>query len=292
MEFGSPHGKEKSKSSSRGLVIGPDDNSGEFLHILDSCERNTSEGDNINDVEEGIEDLKLNETKPGQKDLCKSNTFPSAGKVLLSAGSDEDGDEEPETALQQMFSNEPMHSPCRSISLPTPLKLVSAMKGSREKLGAAPMKLTVKWAPDVYDPPPTIVSHTVNRSKKQQKLKKEGRNSKQKSGKKWQKGNSSRGSSGSKNKQYRKMQVVLRRVTIHWMLMIGLNSPMTSMTLMLVARTPIVAVASSNNHLPICITRSQRHYELNLPFIICMPFFATYINKYLKFLCMRRFSTI
>ncbi|KAI9153270.1 hypothetical protein LWI28_008624 [Acer negundo] len=201
MEFGSPCGKEKSKSSSRGLVIGLDDNSGEFLHIQDSFERNTSEGDNINDVEEGIEDLKLNETKPGQKGLCKSNTFPSAGKVLLSAGSDEDGDEEPDTALQQMFSNEPMHSPHRSISLPTPLKLVSAMKGSREKLGAAPMKLTVKWAPDVYDPPPTIVSHTVNRSKKQQKLKKEGRNSKQKSGKKWQKGNSSR---GSKNKQYRK----------------------------------------------------------------------------------------
>ncbi|KAK2657892.1 hypothetical protein Ddye_010944 [Dipteronia dyeriana] len=203
MEFGSPRGKEKSKSSSRGLVIGLDDNSGEFLHIQDSCERNTSEGNNINDVAEGIEDLKLNETKPGQKGLCKSNTFPSTGKVLPSAGSDEDVDEEPETVLQQMFSDEPMHSPYLSISLPTPLKLVSAMKGSREKLGAAPRKLTVKWAPDVYDPPPTIVSHTVNRSKKQQKLKKE-RNNKQKNGKKWQKGNSSRGSSGSKNKQYRK----------------------------------------------------------------------------------------
>ncbi|KAL5807140.1 hypothetical protein ACOSQ4_029873 [Xanthoceras sorbifolium] len=172
--------------------------------LVDSCERNTSDSDDMNDVEEGIENLKLNDNKPGQKGLYKSNTFPSPGKVLPSAGSDEDRDEEHESALQQMFSDEPLHSSYRSISLPTPLKLVSAMKGSREKQGAAPRNLTVKWAPDVYDPPPTIISHTVNRSKKQQKLKKDGRNSKQKNGKKWQKGNSSRGSSGSKNKQLRK----------------------------------------------------------------------------------------
>ncbi|KAK2647332.1 hypothetical protein Ddye_014821 [Dipteronia dyeriana] len=88
--------------------------------------------------------------------------------VLPSAGTDEDEDEEPETALQQMFPDEPVHSPYRSIYLPTLLKLVSAMKGSCEKLGAASWKLTVKWVPDLYDPPPTIVSHTVNRSNKQQ----------------------------------------------------------------------------------------------------------------------------
>lgn len=80
----------------------------------------------------------------------------------------------------------------------TPLKLVSAMKGSRERQGASPRKLSVKWAPDVYDPPPTIVSHTVNRSKKQQKSR-EGRNYKQKKGKKGRKGNSSH--SGSKDRK-------------------------------------------------------------------------------------------
>ncbi|KAG1338241.1 hypothetical protein COCNU_04G005470 [Cocos nucifera] len=36
------------------------------------------------------------------------------------------------------------------------------MKGSRKQQGLLPkMKLSVKWAPDVYDPPPTSESHTV-----------------------------------------------------------------------------------------------------------------------------------
>ena len=75
---------------------------------------------------------------------------------------------------------------------------MSALKGSREKQGLSPKKLTVTWAPDVYDPPPTSVLHTV-RSKKQQKSKKN--NDKKKNGKKGQKGNNSRGS-GKDNKQF------------------------------------------------------------------------------------------
>lgn len=44
----------------------------------------------------------------------------------------------------------------------TARKPVSAMKGSREKRGVTPpQKLTVKWAPDVYDPVPSSISHTV-----------------------------------------------------------------------------------------------------------------------------------
>lgn len=82
------------------------------------------------------------------------------------------------------------------------MKLVSAMKGSREREGGPPRKLTVKWAPDVYDPPPTIVSHTVNRSRKQQRFKKDERK-KQRSGKKGQRGNSSHGG-GKDKKQLRK----------------------------------------------------------------------------------------
>ena len=80
---------------------------------------------------------------------------------------------------------------------------MSALKGSREKQGLSPKKLTVTWAPDVYDPPPTSVLHTV-RGKKQQKSKKN--NDKKKNGKKGQKGNnSSRGSGGGKdNKQFRR----------------------------------------------------------------------------------------
>lgn len=128
MEFDSPGGKEKSKSTSRGLVIGLDNNIGEFLHIQESCVRNTSDSNDINDVEEGIEALKLNETKGGQKNLCKSNTFPSTGKVLPSASPDEDGDEELETALQKMFSDEPVHSPHRSLSLPVSFSIIDGVQ--------------------------------------------------------------------------------------------------------------------------------------------------------------------
>ena len=64
------------------------------------------------------------------------------------------------------------------------------------------MKLTVKWAPDVYDPVPTLVSHTV-RNKKQPKSRK--KKSEKKNGKKGQKGNSSRGGSSKDKKQFRKL---------------------------------------------------------------------------------------
>ncbi|KAI9085808.1 hypothetical protein K1719_032222 [Acacia pycnantha] len=50
----------------------------------------------------------------------------------------------------------------------TLLKPVSAMKGSREKQGGSRSKLTVKWAPDVYDPVPTSNSLSV-KSKRQYK---------------------------------------------------------------------------------------------------------------------------
>jgi hypothetical protein len=81
------------------------------------------------------------------------------------------------------------------------LKLVSAIKGSREKQGVLREKLTVKWAPDVYDPRPTSVSHSV-KSKSSQKSK--NKKNERKNGKKGQKGNSSQRSSGKDKKQYRK----------------------------------------------------------------------------------------
>lgn len=79
-----------------------------------------------------------------------------------------------------------------------PLKLLSAMKGSREKEGLSAGKLTVKWAPDVYDPPVTLMSHTVKGNKQQK-----SRNKKnwKRDGKKGQRSNASR---GKDKKQYRK----------------------------------------------------------------------------------------
>ncbi|XWS43694.1 hypothetical protein CRYUN_Cryun16bG0125400 [Craigia yunnanensis] len=162
--------------------------------ILRAC-LNESDGDDTSDVEELLEQGHL--SKPPQKWIGKCASLPSS----LSPPEDDD---EIETALRRIFSEDSVQSPySRSISLPTPLKLVSALKGSRENQGSSLKKLTVTWAPDVYDPPPMSVLHTV-RSKKQQKSKKN--NDKKKNGKKGQKGNnSSRSSGGGKdNKQFRR----------------------------------------------------------------------------------------
>jgi len=75
----------------------------------------------------------------------------------------------------------------------TPLKLVSAIKGRREKQGSLPRKLTVTWAPDVYDPIPTSVSHLPNPNKGQSH--KSG-NNKNGNNKQKNNGKSSRGSNG------------------------------------------------------------------------------------------------
>lgn len=93
--------------------------------------------------------------------LGKSATFPSSGRAPLSVMSVDGKREGPDA---DMHSQSSCGSPylTRSISTPTPTKLVSAMKGAREKQGTPrPMKLNVSWAPDVYDPPTTSLSHTV-----------------------------------------------------------------------------------------------------------------------------------
>lgn len=86
------------------------------------------------------------------------------------------------------------------------LKLISAMKGSRQKNG---MALTtenrhIKWAPDVYDPPVTSVCHSVNssyhyqRRSKSRKEKNKEKNKKEKSKqKKKQKTKSKKGQQNS-----------------------------------------------------------------------------------------------
>jgi len=90
-----------------------------------------------------------------------------------------------------------------SVPLPTCGKIVSAMKGSREKEGISPRKLSVSWAPDVYDPPPTSLSHCP----KKKILTRQQIKSNKKHGKGKQKGkNAHGGGSGPKEKKhYRKV---------------------------------------------------------------------------------------
>ncbi|XP_019052816.1 PREDICTED: uncharacterized protein LOC104594601 [Nelumbo nucifera] len=127
-----------------------------------------------------------------QKGLTRFATFPCSG--MTCAASMNGREEIP--AQSSTLSGNPTCT--RSISLPTPLKLVSAMKGSREKQGMPLKKLNVTWAPDVYDPPATSLSHTV-KSHNQHRSRGNKKNGKHK-----HKSKSSRGS-GSDKKQSRKV---------------------------------------------------------------------------------------
>lgn len=71
-------------------------------------------------------------------------------------------------------------------------KLVSAIKGGRAQNGTSPTtELHVKWAPEVYDPPATSMSHTVKKNHHQRSKAKKKDCHKNKHSK----GKSSRGSS-------------------------------------------------------------------------------------------------
>ncbi|KAK2418011.1 hypothetical protein QL285_040246 [Trifolium repens] len=143
-------------------------------------------------------DIKQKESKPKTTCLKKSATFPIPHVMLPSSSSDEDADS---SATGSPSEHSAHQTYSRSISLPAPSELKSAMKGSRDKNGEPHIKLTVKWAADVYDPIPTLVSHTV-KNNKQQKSRKKKKNEK-KNVKKGNKENSPRGGRGKGKKQSR-----------------------------------------------------------------------------------------
>ncbi|KAL4188942.1 hypothetical protein AMTRI_Chr08g162930 [Amborella trichopoda] len=129
-----------------------------------------------------------------RKGLNKCATFPCSQMLLLSPiqVNKKDGMQGPSHPGETSLSYS-----ARSSSLPTDFKLVSAMKGGREQQGISPKpKLAVKWAPDVYEPTPTSLSHTV-RNHQRAKPKKKDHN-KNKHGK----GKSSRGSGSDKKQHY------------------------------------------------------------------------------------------
>ncbi|KAI4349275.1 hypothetical protein L6164_009884 [Bauhinia variegata] len=183
----------------------------ESLHIQDvqksEDSEHASDGDNNYDVVDGNLRgvFKQKKTELSKKCLKNCATFSYPDKMMVPSSSDEE-DKEGDTSLTKSFSEQSGHQTySRSVSLPalpTPSKLVSALKGSREKQGGSRMKLTVKWAPDVYDPVPTLLCHTVksNRHQKSRNKKNEKKN-----GKKGHKGNSSRGRSGKDKKQIRRI---------------------------------------------------------------------------------------
>lgn len=151
-----------------------------FVHLEDIQETYVSPSDEKFDAE-GSEELKPDGPEFVVKSLENSATVPFSE------------DDDHETALQVLFFEQPT-SP-----------LVSAMKGTREKLGASPRRLTVKWAPDVYDPIPNSLSHTVKgKQKKSRRDRDKDSNNYKKGGKKGQKGKSRAGAGGKDKKQLRK----------------------------------------------------------------------------------------
>jgi len=118
------------------------------------------------------------EEESAEKDLGKS----TSGSLPPQSSDDEEKDE--------------------NVTISPPVVLIPAIKGSREKHGLSLRKSSVTWADDVYDPPPSIASHT--RNKKQQQQKSKSKDNHRKTGKKGQKSkdnSSSRGGGSSKDKK-------------------------------------------------------------------------------------------
>ncbi|KAK4345555.1 hypothetical protein RND71_035731 [Anisodus tanguticus] len=136
------------------------------------------------------------------KCLIRCATFPCSGMSVPPAefgGEEQEDDVTADVMTHGADAKSPDLPYSRSISLPTASKLVSAIKGGREKQGSLPRKLTVTWAPDVYDPIPTSVSHVPNKGQSHKSGKKKNGKNKQKTN-----GKSSRGSKGRDKKQARK----------------------------------------------------------------------------------------
>ncbi|XP_051131411.1 uncharacterized protein LOC127251660 [Andrographis paniculata] len=131
---------------------------------------------------------------------CDATSPPSSGvksseDVLLRKTGNHEEDIIAEVS-ESNGSSKPSSNQCfsPSLTLPVPSKLIPAMKGSREKHGVPPKKLSVSWAPDVYDPVPTSVSH-VPSSKNHRHLshgKKTGKHKHKGRGKSSSQGSSSR----------------------------------------------------------------------------------------------------
>lgn len=122
--------------------------------------------------------------------ICSQN---ATSVVCFDDTKDEVYDNTSQHQKDQNSENLPLkHPPPLSV----PKKLVSALKGTREKAGTPPKKLSVTWASDVYDPPVTSVSHSLkNHSQQRSRSKKHNKR---------QKGKSSQGSSSSSGKRYHK----------------------------------------------------------------------------------------
>ncbi|XP_073275857.1 uncharacterized protein [Primulina huaijiensis] len=126
----------------------------EFLNIQD-CQKSTS-GFCLSSDRNAIGNVVKKEV--AHEDSNKSTSSSSASEKLFNeyAKFTPPG----ELEVEELFGGKEMQETDVTAELPeTPAKLVSAMKGNREKQGIPTKKLSVTWASDVYDPVPASVSH-------------------------------------------------------------------------------------------------------------------------------------
>lgn len=140
------------------------------------------------------------------KCLSKCTTFPPScgSKSSVDSLNGEKEKEEVSAEVSEVNGSIKSSDKCysRSMSLPVHLKPASAMKGSREKQGIPPKNLSVTWAPDVYDPVPTSVSHVPSNKNQNYRSKKSG---------KYKQKSASKSSRGSKSKDKDKIKKQVRR---------------------------------------------------------------------------------
>ncbi|XP_073151714.1 uncharacterized protein [Henckelia pumila] len=170
---------------------------------VDPCRRDHC---NLREDKQDGFDKKISYSSASDKCISKSAAFPLPGEPISSVdgflvrkGKQEDVITAEVSEAHGCGKSVIQHCP-RSILLPKSSKIVSAMKGSREKQGIEHKKLSVTWAPDVYDPVPTAASHVP--SNKNHRYRNDGKRygkSKLKGG-----GKSSRGSKGKDKKQVHK----------------------------------------------------------------------------------------
>ncbi|KAK9279113.1 hypothetical protein L1049_012788 [Liquidambar formosana] len=131
-----------------------------------------------------------------KKSLGEYENFPCSSNMTACNTLENGEDEISGTSFHRQSCSESGSPACDN----TTLKLISAMKGGREKQGLRLEKVTVTWAPDVYDPPATSLSHTVkNHDQQCSRMDKRSGKPKHK-----HKSKSSRSNSIGKKKQYRK----------------------------------------------------------------------------------------
>lgn len=139
-------------------------------------------------VDPNLKDLRRCVTFPRSAELQQKNGFPSTAEL---PGQFPDKIYKAEQGPSAATGSS---SYARSVSLPSRFELVSAMKGGRAQNGVSQNeKLHVKWAPEVYDPLVSSMSHTVQNRLQRPKAKKKDKH-------KNTKGKSSRGSHSNEKK--------------------------------------------------------------------------------------------